>query len=274
LTEVELGSYQLGIATDFGPRIVSLRRDNGPELLARLDNSHAIDHPGGVYRFHGGHRLWAAPERPEITYANDDHACKVKVEEAKVTVTAPPDSAGLTKSVVISRDEDTLLLEHTITGVPGTPELAAWAITQFPLGGVAIVPVTGGDTRPRPNRNIALWPYTRLDDPRLRFGEAVAVVTADDGPPLKLGTGPAPQRLGHFREGWLFMKEVGSSPRKTVPDFGAVNQIYLGQGFCELESVGGIVDVGREPASISERWRVVACDDENAALDLVLGGET
>ena len=57
---------------------MSLRRDNGPELFAQLGEDVVIDHPGsGIYRFHGGHRLWAAPEVPAITYASDDHPCVV-----------------------------------------------------------------------------------------------------------------------------------------------------------------------------------------------------
>jgi hypothetical protein len=272
LTEVELGPYRLGIANDFGPRIVSLRRDDGHELLAQLDSNEVIEYPDGIYRFHGGHRLWASPEIPEITYANDDHVCKVIVEAETATVTAPTDGAGLAKTIVVSRDRDILTVEHTITGKPTSGGVAAWAITQYPLGGTAFIPMEGGDTGPRPNRNVVLWPYTKLDDPRLRFGEAVAIVEARDGPPLKIGVGPSPQRLGYLHNGWLFIKETVSPHPGASPDFGAVSQMYLGQGFCELESVGELVTAGERPASISERWGVVACDDENQALELISDG--
>lgn len=274
MTEVELGSYRLGIANDFGPRVVSLRRGDSPELLAELGYEHALEHPGGTYHFHGGHRLWAAPENPEVTYASDDHECEVSVEEGTVTLLAPSDGAGLTKSIAVTSRDDHLLVEHRMTGGEVSQQLAAWAITQFPLGGTAILPLAGEDTSPRPNRSLVLWPYTNLDDPRLRFGEAVALVTSGGGPPLKLGLGPTPQRLGYYRDGWLFMKENGSTPRGAVPDFGATSQVYLGQDFCELESVGELVDISEQPALVSELWSVQACEDEATALDLVLGGET
>lgn len=271
MTEVELGSYQLRIASDFGPRIVGLARHDGPELLAQLDSGHVIEHPGGIYRFHGGHRLWSAPEEPEVTYANDDHACKVSVERDTATVLGPPDGAGLTKSIVITAVGDGLRIDHTISGGREPRQLAAWAITQFPLGGTAILPLVGERTGPRPNRKLVLWPYTTLDDPRLRFSDRVASITASDGLPLKLGVGPMPQPLGYFRDGWLFMKEVSSTPAATEADLGAVSQVYLGQGFCELESVGELVDVSVRAASVSEQWSVVTCDDETAALEMVLG---
>lgn len=271
MTEFELGSYRLGIANDFGPRIVSLRRDDSPELLAQLDSGHAIEHAGGIYRFHGGHRLWAAPENPEVTYANDDHACKVSVENGTATVLGPPDSAGLIKSIAVTGKDGSLLVEHRITGRREAHQLAAWAITQFPVGGTAILPLDGEDTGPRPNRNLVLWPYTNLDDPRLRFSRGAALVATDDGSPLKLGFGPVSGRVGYLRDGWLFIKENGSKPRGTVPDLGAVSQVYVGQGFCELESVGELADISDHPALVSELWSVLACDDEATALDLVRG---
>lgn len=272
MTEVELGPYRLGIATDFGPRIVSLRRDDSPEQLARLDPGSVVEYPGGVYRFHGGHRLWASPEIPEITYANDDHACDIRQEGETVSVFAPADGAGLAKTIEIRREGDHLRVEHTITGTPASGRLAAWAITQLPLGGTAFAPIAGDDTGPRPNRTLVLWPYTEMDDSRLRFGRAVAMVDARDGPPLKIGVGPQPQRLGYLRGGWLFVKEIVSAAREATSDFGALCQVYLGQGFCELESVGGLVEAGRRPASVAERWEVVGCDDEDHALELVQAG--
>lgn len=274
MTEVELGPYRLGIATEFGPRIVSLRRDDGPELLARLGSDSAIEYPGGTFHFHGGHRLWASPEIPEITYANDDHDCQVEHDGWTVSVVAPADSAGLVKTIEIDRDGDDLRVTHTITGPPESRPLAAWAITQFPLGGSAVVPIEGSDTGARPNRNMVLWPYTELDDDRLRFGRAMVAIDAHDGPALKIGVGPAPKRLGYLREGWLFVKEAPPTAGGDVPDFGAAGQVYVGQGFCELESVGELVDLGRRTASLVERWRVIPCLNESQALESILGGET
>jgi hypothetical protein len=269
LIEVELGPHRLGVASEFGPRLLSLRTDGSPELLARLDSDHAIDSPRGKYRFHGGHRLWAAPEVPDVTYANDDHTCEVKVDGDRIIVIGPPDDAGLVKTIAITFRDGALVVEHTIEGASAQP-VAPWAITQFPLGGTAILPLAGGDTGPQPNRSLVLWPYTALNDHRIRFEESVVLVTAHDGSPLKLGTGPDRQSLGYLRDGWLFIKAVESSASGRVPDLGAASQVYVGQGFCELETVGGLVDLNDRPASISERWWVIRCEDETKARHLVV----
>ncbi|HKY47390.1 MAG TPA: hypothetical protein VJQ79_05325, partial [Acidimicrobiia bacterium] len=78
LISLELGPYSIAAATAFGPRLASLRYRQGPELFAQLSDEVLINHPdSGTYRFRGGHRLWAAPEVPAITYASDDHPCVV-----------------------------------------------------------------------------------------------------------------------------------------------------------------------------------------------------
>ena len=73
-----LGPYRLAAATEFGPRVTSLRRHDSPDFFVRLDPAVALRQPDGqVYRLRGGHRLWVGPEIPEVTYAPDDHGCEV-----------------------------------------------------------------------------------------------------------------------------------------------------------------------------------------------------
>lgn len=267
MIEVGLGSYQLEIATEFGPRVMGLRRDDGPQVLARPGGDAGNEPPNGVYRFRGGHRLWAAPEIAEITYAADDHECSVEEVDGAVTITGPSDDAQLVKEITIRADEGALMLEHTIRRHSGRgPELAAWAITQLPLGGTAILPLIGPLTAPLPNRQLVLWPYTSMTDQRLGFGDVAISVSADEGPPLKLGAGASSRRLGYLRGGQLFLKEIMSKPLGTVPDFGAALQVYVGQGFCELETLGGMVEVSNtRPAILTERWTVLGCDDVEVA---------
>jgi hypothetical protein len=164
-----LGEYQVEVPEDFGPRIVSLRRGGGDEVLAILGPDSVIEHPGGTYRFRGGHRLWAAPEIAASTYASDDEPCRVVQDGDRVTVTGSPDSAGLAKTMSLTAEDDTLVVEHTIEREHDGTLVAAWGITQLPLGGTALIPLEGPPTSPIPNRSLILWPYTDLADDRIRF---------------------------------------------------------------------------------------------------------
>ena len=272
--QFEVGPYRIAIATEFGPRVTSLRFEDGPELFAELGPDSAITHESGSYHFRGGHRLWAAPEVPELTSAADDHVCSVEEAGGVITVTAPPDAAGLVKEISLTSDEDALVVHHRITRTDGhSPPISAWAITQVPLGGTAILPVSGADTTPTANRYLVLWPYTSLEDNRVSFGDEAIELRAADGPPIKFGVGPDPGRLGYYRDSFVFLKEIASATDRNVPDYGAVGQVYLGQGFCELESVGALTDLaGGSAAELRERWSVVDCGDLESAIGLTVSG--
>ena len=268
-----LGDYQVDIATDFGPRVVGLHRAGGPQILAQLAPDVGIEHPGGRFRFHGGHRLWAAPERAEITYANDDHPCQVVIGEGSVTISADRDAAGVRKEVTVTADDDSLIVAHSIAwqSTEIRAPLAAWAITQLPLGGTALVPLEGPDTSPLPNRQLILWPYTSPADERIRYGNRGLEVMARGQNRLKLGVGPALSFLGYLWNGWLFTKRALSRSGGEIPDHGAGNQVYVGQGFCELETVGGLSQ--GPSAHITERWKLQPCGDLQNAWAIVGEGQ-
>ena len=59
------------------------RRGRRP-VGATLGDDVVIRHPdSGVYRMRGGHRLWAAPEVPAVTYSPDDHRCEVVADPGR-----------------------------------------------------------------------------------------------------------------------------------------------------------------------------------------------
>ncbi len=273
--DLEVGPYRVKAATAFGPRILGLRRTGGPEQLAQLPDRVVIDNPGtGIYRFHGGHRLWAAPEVPHLTYVPDDHECEVTTTTNGFAVQAPPDAAGLTKSLAVTLDGESLVVDHHLENAgPASLTLAAWAITQFPLGGVAIMPVGGPpDSNPYvADGSLIVWPYTSLIDLRLSWGDRVALVEALAGSRFKIGSGPRPGRVGYFADGYLFTKEVPAAGDAEYADRGAVAQVFVEEEFCELESLGPLTLL--EPGSSvthRETWRVAECADILLACQRVL----
>lgn len=272
--EVTLGRYVIEVATEFGPRITNFRRQGGPPMFASLGPDQGLEHQGRFYRFHGGHRLWAAPEIPAITYAPDDHECAVGKEGDTLRISAPPDLAGLIKEIEVTAEGDSLVVEHRLSAISGAAITASpWAITQAPPGGSAILSLTGVDTAPLPNRQIVFWPYTNVDDARIRIGDQAVVVTAGTGSELKVGTGPTPGSLGYLRDGWLFVKTLEWVGEGEVPDFGAVHQVFVGRGFCELESVGGVETLSTDiDARLTERWQSMECPDEETATRIVVDG--
>lgn len=269
--EVEhvLGPYRLVVATAFGPRLTSLTLDGDGDLFAHLADSAVIHGPAGDFHLRGGHRLWAAPEVPDITYAPDDHPCEVSLSKDGLTVAAPPDAVGLAKRISVAVSGEDLVVDHQITNT-GTRSMivAPWAITQLGLGGTALLPLASDDGAGglQADRSLILWPYTRLSDPRIRGLDHAVAISATAGPRLKLGSGPHPRRLGYLADGFLFLKAIEESD-DPVPDRGAVGQVFVAGEFCELESVGRLTTL-EAGASVAhrERWRLLPCPDLPAAI--------
>jgi hypothetical protein len=274
--DLELGPYLISAATAYGPRVTGLRRRGGPELLARLGDEVVIERAdSGTYRFRGGHRLWAAPELPMVTYAPDDHPCEVMTTTNGLSIRGPLDRAGLIKEIALTPEDERLLVDHTLTNAgSGSLSVAPWGITQFRLGGVALIPTGGLPASPGPqaDRSLILWPYTNPADPRLSWREQAVLVHAVAGPQFKIGSGPRPGRLGYFIDRHLFTKDIPSAGPGVYPDRGAIGQLYLNDAFCELESVGAITTL--EPgASVSHRevWSIEECPDVETAYLRTVG---
>lgn len=271
-----IGRYTVGVPDGFGPRLLGFRAEAGPEMLVRLGPDVALHSGAGTVHFRGGHRLWASPEVPDLTHIPDDEPCEVVLEEGRLRVTGPVDAAGFTKQLEVSANRHGLVVDHQLGwSGPAPVRVGAWAITQLPLGGTALLPLGGREgTGYQGDRSLVLWPYTDLNDDRLGFRERTVVMAARPGPQLKLGSGPAPGRLGYLREGWLFTKTVEPAGEGDYPDRGAVGQVYMNEDFCELESLGPLAEL--EPGSEvrhREVWDALECPDLDSALTAVMGEE-
>jgi hypothetical protein len=271
----DLDGYRLSIATGYGPRVAGLRLGDGPEMFAALSPDVVIDRPdSGTYRFHGGHRLWASPEIPAISYTPDDHTCQVSADQDRIAITAPADRAGLAKTIIVSSDGGRLAVDHTLVNEGAeTMEVAPWAITQVPLGGTVLLPFGARAGQGlQASHSLILWPYTDLSDARLTWRERALVIETAPGAPLKVGSGPAPGRLGYLLEEHLFIKEIPSAESGEYPDRGAVAQVYVNGSFGELESLGplSILHPGAS-ATHREIWEVQPCDDLDTAYRQVAG---
>ena len=108
---------------------------------------------------------------------------------------------GIRKRIEIrlAADKPSVTLTHTLINDGLWPvELAPWAITQLRLGGTAILPMPVGNADPAGllhNRQISLWPYTRINDPRLKLDDKFILFKADAMLP--------PFKIGYFQSAWL-----------------------------------------------------------------------
>lgn len=252
------------VTTSVGPRILGLF-GCGDNMLAVLPGS-TIERPDGApFRLLGGHRLWVAPEIPRITYEPDDRPCVVTEIEGGVRVEAPVDGTDLIKAIEVRRADAGWIVDHEIRNGSVAPiTLAPWAITQFPLGGQVVLPASTDAVSPQADRSLVLWPYTDPGDIRLHLGpDEIRIDAAPGARRLKIGVARSRGRVSYRRDGDVFDKHVVVDPIATYADLGAAVQVFVGDDFCELETLGPLREV--EPDGVArhrEHWSVRRAGDE------------
>src|SRR6185503_19966844 len=126
------------VGVSAGPRILSLRRDTGPNLLYHDTTDFRV----GDWRLHGGHRFTIAPEGAE-TYAPDNAPCVVETREQELRVAAHPGRNGNRCVLVISAATDGagFDLRHVLEDQGERPWRGAlWGITCVPHAGSVVAP--------------------------------------------------------------------------------------------------------------------------------------
>jgi hypothetical protein len=261
-----------------GPRVLGLERQ-GSNLFATSPD--AVLEAEGIepLRLYGGHRLWVAPEVPEVTYRPDAGAMEVAVDGLTVSIRGQVDAeTGLKREIRLrlSASLEQIEVDHIVANHGRqTRRLAAWALTMLPLGGEALLPqarVAPEAGTLQPHRSLVLWPYTRLDDHRLDLGDDTIVVRAtppsgaENGRraagmanPLKLGWPNARGWLAYRNSGTVFVKSASERRGALYPDFGASAQCFVNNGWLELETLGPVTNL-RPGASTRHRERWIVAD--------------
>ncbi|MFC5468631.1 hypothetical protein ACFPPD_07845 [Cohnella suwonensis] len=280
------GNVELLATLDFGPRIIHLSSAGGRNLFFE-DAGQAIGQDGdafapvggGRWNIYGGHRLWTSPERiPRTTYPDNEPVEWERLGETAIVLKAKPERWNqISKEIEIRFDvsgADDVLVVHRITNEGAWPVVfAPWALSVMGAGGRAVVPMTGADNGLLPNRRFILWPYSRLNDPRIKFSESALFVDQGEGPtPYKFGSDNEAGWAAYSNHGDTFIKKYEPVPGGSYPDFGVSFELYTNSLMLELETLGEIREA-ESGATVEhvERWKVVkGLDVRNADLEQAL----
>ena len=283
LVWIETSDIEIGVATSYGPRVMWCSRPGEPNLLAVLGDEHGLDAGSGRrYRLRGGHRLWAGPELPELTYQADDDRVGAVRDGGSLTVTSRADDFGLVKSIQLTprSDEAAVMVDHTIKAMAQTTlDIAAWAITQLRPGGTAVMPLglPGGPIGDRQAAHqVVMWPYTDPADPVLTVGRTVVTVGPGGSSGTKIGTPLHRGWLAYVLDEVVFVKLARAVGERFV-DLGATGQIHARRHFVELGTLSAISPVaGDAVIEHRETWTVhdrPDCAPEDIGAALGLDGE-
>ncbi len=250
------------------PRIVRLNLKGFENLFADLGNE-GLSTPYGEFHLRGGHRLWHSPEAMPRTYLPDAQGVAITDIPNGVRIDQPAEPwTHIAKSIEIRLNpgRPQIIVEHELRNEGAwAAEFAPWALTMFRLGGVAILPQPVGNADPAgllANRQLSIWPYTKVNDPRLILRDDFILIKADskvasDSSPIKVGYFNPQGWMAYWLDGILFVKRFDPVAGVPLPDGGCNTESYCNHKFLELETLGSLVTLPPEGTNThTETWEL------------------
>ncbi len=260
--QITNGIVDLIVTTDVGPRIIRygfLHRENE---MCEVESMRGLT-GGDKWRIYGGHRLWHAPESRHRTYEPDNNPVAwEKISGGIKTIQDVELKTGIKKEmdITLSPDKSEARILHRLTNSGPRPvELSVWSISAMAIGGKEVIPQFGRDTDLLPNRIMALWPYTKLNDSRVCWGERFIILQHDPDmkQAFKFGISNEQGWAAYFNHRHLFLKCYTHDPNARYPDFGVSYETYTNDFMLEMETLSPLTLLQPEQSvEHSEKWEL------------------
>jgi len=260
--EIKNDIVDLIVTVDVGPRIIRFGFVGKENEMCEVGATLGLK-GGSEWRIYGGHRLWHGPEDEYRTYEPDNSPVFwEKIPNGIKTLQDIEQRTGIRKEmeITLSQEGSRVHILHRLTNEGAGPmEVSVWSISAMSTSGMEVVPQTRRDTGLLPNRNMVLWPYTRLNDPRISLGDRYIILRQDPSEirPLKFGTSNEQGWGAYFNHGHLFVKYYEHKEGAAYPDFGASYESYTNDFMLEMETLSPLTML--EPGSSmehSEAWEL------------------
>lgn len=259
------------VTVDFGPRIIHCS-------LSGKDNMFYMDtqksplgeiqecYGGDILRLCGGHRVWISPEIMPRCYYPDSLPVDFKEIKNGAEFTAPVEKLNnIQKSITVTLNEDNSEI-NVVNKIKNCGvwniEFAPWSITMLDKGGKEIIPMPDRDTGYLSNRSLVLWPYSKMNDKRVYWGDKFITLMQDEKAetPFKLGINNEYGWAAYFNKEQLFFKKFDSVADGNYPDNGCCYETYTNNVMCEMETLGEFVNLTPgDSVSLNEKWNLFEC---------------
>lgn len=279
--QVTNGIVDILVTLDFGPRVIRYGFCNEKnEFCERPDDSMKVQND--TWHIRGGHRLWHSPENNPRTYWPDNSAVEWQKNDGGIKVTQntePWVQIRKEMDITLNEKDSGVKIIHRITNKNAWPvEISAWAVTMMASGGFEIIPMPNSETGLLPNCMISLWPYAKMNDPRVKWGEKYIILKQNPEikQSFKLGLNNEHGWAAYCNGGNMFMKEFTYTADEKYPDFGVSYESYTSDTVLEMESLSPLKTLEPDKEIIhEENWKLVKVgdidpEDENNIHQIVL----
>ncbi len=256
------GGTDVYVTVDMGPRIIGLTHNGGKNHMAVFEDTKGKVIKSDKFVAYGGHRIWHAPEDKNRTYFSDNNPCEVELFGDGCKVTAPIEKETMLRRGfdVKINDAGEVTLTHFIENCGlFDVELSIWGLSQFAVGGLLTAPISTLDTGLVANANISLWPYGKMNDRRVYWGEKFVTVKPDtlETPPFKFGMSIDEGYAAYFNHNQLFVKRMEYYFGAEYPNYSSNFESYTCKDFIEIEVLSPMLTI--EPGdteTIAEQWKL------------------
>ena len=254
--KISNGIVKLIVTVDVGPRIINYSFVDGENIMFEdvdrifAETGDAFDvYGGGTWYIYGGHRLWTSPEGyPKSYYPDNDPVPYTILEDGAVfsPATQKWNQYQMEIEVHLAPDSSEVSLVHRLTNrAAWSVTLAPWCLTVLAPGGYEIVAQPTVDTGLLGNRLLALWPYTKLTDPRVTWGDRYIALRQDKNntDKFKYGINSEHGVSMYFKDGDMFVKKFTPVENGNYPDGGMSFETFTNELFLEMETLGEIAEI-------------------------------
>lgn len=271
---------QVIVSIDFGPRILSFGFKDSEDssnlksnlLFNDLDRMYSFhnDKMEGYYSnnaisyIYGGHRLWTCPVSNPETYYPDNEPVVYSITKDGTKFTPPSQKFNdiqLSLEIMMSQNNNIMVIHRVENLSNETKVLGLSGITTMSGGGTLIIPQNPipENNQYRPNRSFAFWPYSKIYDKRLFWGDKYITIKHDynNHEKFKIGTNNYSNWAAYINDGYLFIKNYIHNKKAKYPDFNSSFEVYTDENIMELTSLSPLYNLEKgETIKHIESWTI------------------
>lgn len=249
------GDIEAAITLDYGPRIVSVKKEGGASLLFNSRDE--------IFDRCHGHKMRITLERSTNGIYCDDQPVRYSPMDGGVRFVQTiidPAALEVTMDVVHSEEKDGIMIVHSVLNKSADEvKLSIYTETPFSDRGFVFVPQSNTPETEKPGRILTLWHGVKWSDSRLFLGDQYITVspTSDAADRLKIGCNNTAGWCGYTDGESFFIKRYVHSRSALYPFYSCSTFATSCSGYMSLQTTSPFYRIAPgETARHVEHWLI------------------
>ncbi len=226
---------KVDITIDIGPFIIFFGFKDEENILYTLNNKYCEDHSCL------GHHLWFSPRTiTEPISLNNPVVYTPLSNGVRFTqILEKPINVKIDIETLLSPESNNFIIVHNVQNISKeSKKIAINTSTSMNPDGKLIVPQCNDDTGLFPNRLLALWPYSKINDTRFYLGDKYIIFNHDlkTNGPFKFGINDFSGWAAYLINDKIFIKNFIHSEDSRYPNFGCSFESYSDESHLTLDT--------------------------------------